>query len=95
MTASVALGKLQGVNILATPLGTELSSSPENISSSDLTSDGEQKPNTRRLCHSPRDSIVEDPKIQSSQATSLLKNPDFKALMMFQDDRVCGKSYIL
>jgi hypothetical protein len=95
VTASAALGKLQSVNILATPLGNELSSSPENISSSDLTSDGEQKPNTGRLYHSPGDSIVQDPELQSSQATSLLKNPDFKALMMFQDDRVCGKSYIL
>jgi hypothetical protein len=60
-----------------------------------LTSDGEQKPNIGRLYHSPGDSIAQDPKLQSSQATSLLKNPDFKALMMLQDDKVCGKSYIL
>ena len=92
MTASVALGKLQSVNILATPLGTELLSSPENISSSDLTSDGEQKPNTGRLYHSLGDSIVQDPELQSSQVNSLLNNPYFKALMMLQDDRVCGES---
>jgi hypothetical protein len=92
--ASAALGKLQSVNILATPLGTRRVLQ-RCTSSSDLTSDGEQKPNTGRLYHSPGDSIVQDPELQSSQATSLLKNPDFKALMMFQDDRVCGKSYIL
>ena len=95
MIASAALGKLQSANILATPLGNELSILQKNISCSDLTSDGEQKSKTGRLYHSPGDSIVQDPELQRSQATSLLKNPDFKALMMLQDDRVCGKSYIL
>jgi hypothetical protein len=90
--ASAALGKLQSANIFGDSTGELLQ---RCTSSSDLTSDGEQKPNTGRLYHSPGDSIVQDPELQSSQATSLLKNPDFKALMMFQDDRVCGKSYIL
>jgi hypothetical protein len=67
----------------------------ENVSSSDLNSDGEKKPNIGRLYHSPGGSIVQDLELQSSQATSLPKNLDFRALMMIQDDRVCGKSYIL
>ena len=92
MFASAALGKLQSANIFSDSTGDLLQIC---TSSSDLTSDGEQKPNTGRLYHSPGDSIVQDPELQSSQVTSLLKNPDFKALMMLQDDKVCGKSYIL
>jgi hypothetical protein len=80
------------LKILATPLGSFLQSC---TSSSVLTSDGEQKPNTERLYLSPGDSIVQDPKLQRLQATSLLKNPYFRALMMLQDDKVWGKSYVL
>jgi len=92
MIASAALGKLQSANIFGDSTGELLQ---KCTSSSDLTSDGEHKPNIRRLYHSPGDSIAQDPKLQSSQATSLLKNLDFKALMMLQDDKVCGKSYVL
>jgi hypothetical protein len=92
VTTPAALGKSQSANIFGDSIGELLQ---RCTSSSDLTYDGEQKPNTGRLYHSPGDSIVRDPELQSSQATSLLKNLDFKALMMLQDDRVCGKSYIL
>jgi hypothetical protein len=90
--ASAALGKLQSANIFGDSTGDILQIC---TSSSVLTSDGEQKPNTGRLYHSPGDSIAQDPVLQSSQATSLLKNPDFKALMILQDDKVCGQSYML
>jgi hypothetical protein len=83
--ASAALGKLQSANISSDSTGDILQIC---TSSSDLTSDGEQKPNTRRLYYSPGDSIAQDPVLQSSQATSLLKNPDFKALVMLPDDKV-------
>jgi hypothetical protein len=83
--ASTALGKLQSTNIFDDHTGDFLQ---RCTSSSVLTSDGEHKPNTGRLYHSPSDSIVQDPKLQRSQATSLLKNPDFRALMKLQDDGV-------
>ena len=92
MFSSATLGKLQSANIFGDSTGDLLQSC---TSSSVLTSDGGQKPNTRRLYHSLGDSIAKDPVLQSSQATSLLKNPDFKALVMLPDDKVCGRSFIL
>ena len=91
MFSSAALGKLQSANIFGDSTGDFLQRCTSSLV---LTSNGEQKPNTGRLYHSPGDSIVQDPELQRSQATSLLKNLDFKALMMLQDDRVCCKSYI-
>jgi hypothetical protein len=90
--ASAALGKLQSANIFGDSTGDILQIC---TSSSDLTSDGEQKPNTRRLYLSPGDSIAQDPGASKFTSDSTAEESSFKALMILQDDKVWGKSYVL
>jgi hypothetical protein len=75
--ASAALGKLQSANIFGDSTGDILQIC---TSSSDLTSDGEQKPNTRRLYHSPGDSIVQDPGASKFTSDSTAEESRFQSL---------------